>query len=112
MKVEGKTNWCEGCEKNCCDHFVLENWPEWKISSLVEKHPFLRIFEHWVGEDTLGEEVDVWIMECGRLKPDGSCEDYPDDRPYFCSWAGEKYPPFSGCGLYKWKMENSLDRCD
>jgi len=111
MKQESP-NWCQGCENNCCDHFVLENWSQEKIKTLIEKFPFLSVDEHWQGEDDSGRTVDVWIMECARLNPDGSCEGYPDNRPYFCDWAGVRYKPVSGCKLFEKTVMNNPDRSE
>ncbi len=105
-------NWCRGCETNCCDHFVLSNWPKWKIDELKEKYPFLSVYEQWVGENERGDEETAWVMECARLMEDGACRDYPDDRPYFCDWAGVRYPPVTGCKLFEKKVKNNPDRCE
>jgi len=109
MKIETEGNWCNGCETNCCDHFVLSNWPEWKIEELIKQFSFLKVYEHWINED---ETEHTWVMECARLKDDGSCENYPDNRPYFCDWAGKRYLPVAGCRLFEKLVKNNPDRGD
>lgn len=109
MKIEQGGNWCNGCESNCCDHFVLSNWSEKKIADLVNKFPFLRIAEHWINEE---ETEHTWVMECDRLRKDGGCNDYPNGRPYFCDWAGIRYAPMMGCRLFERTMKDNLDRCE
>lgn len=109
MKIEADGNWCNGCETNCCDHFVLSNWPEAKIESLVMKYPFLKVFEHWINEE---ETEHTWIMECSRLLENGGCKDYPDGRPYFCDWAGVRYTPIAGCRLFEKMVKKNPERCE
>lgn len=109
MKIETGGNWCNGCETNCCDHFVLSSWPEWKIADLIKRYPFLKVAEHWVNED---ETEHTWVMECGRLQENGGCKGYPEDRPYFCEWAGERYAPVARCRLFEKMVKNNPDRCE
>ena len=112
MKERQLSNECMGCKTNCCDHFILENWSSEKLESLIKKYDFLKVAEHWQGEDGLGTVVDAWVMECERLQDDGSCRDYPADRPYFCDWAGVRYKPASGCKLFEKTVAKNPDRSE
>lgn len=105
-------NWCRECATNCCDHFVLENWSKEKLESLMKKYPFLKIYEHWQGEDKDDKTVDIWIMECERFLEDGSCLGYPENRPYFCEWAGERYKPVTGCKLFETNIKSNPDQSE
>ena len=88
-------NLCVGCEDNCCDQFKLF-WSMEEIESLIQKYPFLSVLGSDIG--LFGKEEKVYrVMECSRLQDDGSCEDYPNNRPAFCENTGVKNRPATNC---------------
>lgn len=99
-------NACQGCENNCCEDFKLY-WPREDIEKLQAQYPFFRV----VGTDVGlvgGREKVYRIMKCDRLKDDGSCQDYPVNRPAFCENTGVKARPAIICKLHDLVGQNKI----
>ena len=92
-----KDNLCGGCENNCCKDFKLYRSRE-EVTKLIEKYPFLRVVGTEVGMQGNQEKV-YRVMECDRLQENGSCRDYPNDRPPFCEKTGVESRPAVNCKL-------------
>ena len=90
-----RENLCTGCANNCCDHFRLY-WPREEVAKLIETYPFLKVLGTDVG--MVGNQERVYReMACERLGEDGSCRDYPDNRPPFCEKTGVESRPAVVC---------------
>ncbi len=91
-------NQCSGCENNCCKSFRLYRGEE-EILELIEMYPFFRVVNKGIAL-VGGHETAYRVLECDRLQEDGSCEDYPENRPPFCENTGVKTRPAVNCKLH------------
>lgn len=90
-------NLCAGCENNCCDNFRLY-MPAEEIEELIKEYPFLSVVGKGLG--FVGSREAVYrVMSCERLNEDGSCQDYPQNRPDFCGTTGVETRPAKNCRL-------------
>lgn len=102
---------CFECHPSCCERFVLNGWSVEQVEKLVETYPFLRPIERDV-RLVNGRETMVTVFECDRLGDDGSCINYPDNRPSFCEGAGVRSRPKPDCKLFEMVVLRNPDRCE
>jgi Fe-S-cluster containining protein len=103
-----KENLCQGCENNCCKDFKLF-WSREEIERLIQEYPSFHVVES--GVQLIGGRERVYrVMQCDRLNEDGSCRDYPHNRPSFCETTGIQTRPAIKCKLHDLRGKKQNDQ--
>ncbi len=73
---------CGQCLNHCKEGFTLFQSQE-EVAKLVEKYPFYKVVK--TGVSQVGKtKKEYSVLQCDKLKPDGLCNDHPQNAPVWC----------------------------